>query len=41
MFHYDGNPASVGFLRESVIYVVHSVRPNAPVLIIRIGGGRA
>jgi spermidine synthase len=40
MFHYDGNPASVDFLRESAIYAAHAVRPNARVLIIGTGGGR-
>jgi spermidine synthase len=40
MFRYDGNPASVAFLRESAIYAVHAVRPNARVLIIGTGGGR-
>lgn len=40
MFNYDGNPARIAFLRESVIYAAHAVKPNARVLIIGTGGGR-
>ena len=40
MIHYDGDPASVAFLRESVLYAAHHLRPDAEVLIIGTGGGR-
>jgi spermidine synthase len=40
MFNYDRKPESVAFLRESAIYAVHGVKPNARVLIIGTGGGR-
>lgn len=40
MFNYDGNPERIAFLRESAIYAVHAVKPNARVLIIGTGGGR-
>jgi len=40
MMGWDGDPASVQFLRDSVLYAVHELRPNAKVLIIGTGGGR-
>src|SRR5207253_2400683 len=40
MMGYNGNPASIQFLRDSVLYVVHAIRPNARVLVIGTGGGR-
>lgn len=40
MMGWNGDPAQVQFLRDSVLYAVHSVRPNARVLVIGTGGGR-
>ena len=40
MMGYNGNPASIQFLRDSVLYVVHAIRPNSRVLVIGTGGGR-
>jgi hypothetical protein len=40
MFQFDGNFESVAFLRESVNYLGHHLRPNGSVLIIGTGGGR-
>jgi hypothetical protein len=40
MFRYDGDPASLAFLRDSVLYTAHHLRPQADVLIIGTGGGR-
>src|SRR4029453_6916212 len=40
MFQFNGDFASVGFLRESVNYLAHHLRPNGSVLIIGTGGGR-
>lgn len=40
MMGYNGDVSSIQFLRESVLYVAHSVRPNADVLVIGVGGGR-
>ncbi len=40
MMGWNGDPASVQFLRDSVLYAVHSIRPNGRVLVIGTGGGR-
>lgn len=40
MMGYNGDPASIQFLRDSVLYVAHGIRPNARVLVIGTGGGR-
>ncbi len=40
MMNYDGNLESIQFLRESVLYAAHHIRPNTDVLIIGTGGGR-
>src|SRR4029450_2038358 len=40
MFQFNGDFASVGFLRESVNYLAHHLRPNGSVLIIGNGCGR-
>lgn len=40
MMHYDGDPASIQFLRDSVLYVAHHLKPHADVLVIGTGGGR-
>jgi len=40
MMGWNRDPASVQFLRDSVLYIVHAVRPNARVLVIGTGGGR-
>src|SRR5262245_54509862 len=40
MFQFNGDFASVAFLRESVNYLAHHLRPNGSVLIIGTGGGR-
>jgi spermidine synthase len=40
IIRFDGNLEALGFLRDSVIYAVHHLRPGASVLIIGIGGGR-
>jgi spermidine synthase len=40
MVKYDGNTASLAFLRDSVLYTAHHLRPEADVLIIGTGGGR-
>jgi len=40
MMNYDGNVESIQFLRESVLYAAHHIRPDADVLIIGTGGGR-
>jgi SAM-dependent methyltransferase len=40
MMNYDGDPASIEFLRESVLYVAHHLKRAADVLIIGTGGGR-
>ncbi len=40
MMNFDGDPASIQFLRESALFAVHHLRPRADVLIIGVGGGR-
>jgi hypothetical protein len=40
MMRYDGNPASLAFLRDSVLYLAHQLRPATSVLIVGVGGGR-
>jgi spermidine synthase len=40
MMGWDGDPASIQFLRDTVLYAAHAVRPNARVLVIGTGGGR-
>lgn len=40
MMRYGGNPATIQFLRESVLYAAHYLKPGADVLIIGTGGGR-
>jgi hypothetical protein len=40
MYQFDGDFGALAFLRDTVLYVVHHLRPNADVLIIGTGGGR-
>ena len=40
MLEFHGDVGKTAFLRESVLYVAHHLRPHADVLIIGIGGGR-
>ncbi len=40
MMAFNGDLSSIQFLRQSVLYAAHTVRPGAPVLIIGTGGGR-
>lgn len=40
MMRFDGDMASIQFLRETVLYLVHHLRHPASVLIIGTGGGR-
>jgi len=40
MMNFDGELSSVQFLRESVLYVAHALKPGSDVLIIGTGGGR-
>ena len=40
MMGWDGDPASIQFLRDSVLYAAHGIRPDARVLVIGTGGGR-
>jgi spermidine synthase len=40
MIEFDGDVAPVAFLRESVNYIAHHLRPGGRVLIIGTGGGR-
>ena len=40
MMRYDGDPASIQFLRDSVLYLAHHVKRDADVLVIGTGGGR-
>lgn len=40
MMGFDGDLSKLQFLRESVLYAAHQVRPGAAVLIIGTGGGR-
>ena len=40
MMRYNGDRSTIQFLRDTVLYVAHSVRPKARVLVIGTGGGR-
>jgi hypothetical protein len=40
MMRYQGDPASIQFLRDSVLYLAHQVKRDADVLVIGTGGGR-
>ncbi|HEY2773493.1 MAG TPA: class I SAM-dependent methyltransferase [Candidatus Binatia bacterium] len=40
MMGWNGDPASIQWLRDSVLYVAHEIRPHAKVLVIGTGGGR-
>jgi len=40
MMGWDGNPASIQWLKDSVLYVAHEIKPDAKVLVIGTGGGR-
>jgi spermidine synthase len=40
MLRFDGEPGELAFLRGSVIYAAHALRPGARVLIVGTGGGR-
>ncbi|HSP97267.1 MAG TPA: hypothetical protein VL049_08495, partial [Candidatus Dormibacteraeota bacterium] len=40
MMRWDGDPATLGFLHDSVLYAAHHVKPHADVLVIGTGGGR-
>jgi SAM-dependent methyltransferase len=40
MMNFNGDLGSIQFLRESVLYVAHHLKPAANVLIIGTGGGR-
>ncbi len=40
MMRYGGDPTSLAFLRDSVLYVAHHLRPAASVLVVGVGGGR-
>lgn len=40
MMNFDGNLESIQFLRGSILYAVHRLRPDARVLLIGLGGGR-
>jgi len=40
MMNWDGDVRSIQFLRESVLYLAHHVRPRARTLVIGTGGGR-
>jgi spermidine synthase len=40
MLQFDGDLQKYDFLRETVMYTAHHLRPNANVLIIGTGGGR-
>ncbi len=40
MMNWDGNIASIQFLRESVLYLAHHLKLGGDVLIIGTGGGR-
>ena len=40
MMGWDGKPESIQFLKDSVLYVAHEIRPKARVLVIGTGGGR-
>jgi spermidine synthase len=40
MMAWDGKPESIQWLKDSVLYVAHELRPKADVLVIGTGGGR-
>ncbi len=40
MVSFDGDIRSIQFLRDSVLYLAHHVRPQARTLVIGTGGGR-
>lgn len=40
MMNFNGDFGTIQFLRESVLYAAHQLKPGADVLIIGIGGGR-
>ena len=40
MMNFDGDLSKIQFLRQSVLYVAHHLKPGADVLIIGTGGGR-
>lgn len=40
MMGWNGDPQQIQFLRDSVLYTAHHIRPNANVLVIGTGGGR-
>lgn len=40
MMGWDGRPESVQFLRDSVLYAGHHLKPGARTLVIGTGGGR-
>jgi len=40
MMGYNGDPSSIQFLRDTVLYLAHNIRPNASILVIGTGGGR-
>jgi spermidine synthase len=40
MLNFNGDFDSIEFLKQSVLYAVHHVRPDADVLLIGLGGGR-
>ena len=40
MMGWNGDPESIQWLRESILYVGHELRQNAKVLVIGTGGGR-
>ncbi len=40
MVGWNGDPASIQWLKESVLYAAHELRPDASVLVIGTGGGR-
>ncbi|MFP6656194.1 MAG: hypothetical protein VCB25_11250, partial [Myxococcota bacterium] len=40
MMNYKGDLESIQFLKESVLYAAHHIRPDSDVLIIGTGGGR-
>ena len=40
MTEFDGDRSRIQYLRESMLFTAHHLRPDAEVLIIGIGGGR-
>jgi spermidine synthase len=40
MMNFDGNIESIQFLRDSILYTAHHLKPDARVLLIGLGGGR-